>query len=317
MKLLNEQEFMTNERLKEIFSSKSNDSQKRNNVYDLLLKNRILYNKELERQKNKHQNIKLDTSKIVIKSNNNDNNTQEQEIIDVSYYLNQLEASSDFDNLGTILPHRNNVMYYNIINTIIVYYLKECNEYEEILANENLSLEEKDCFRKEIEIYRHKINKIINYRDSKDLKVNDIRIINNLIYLPTILGNYYVLNDIKSIDYEYYASFLELLNSIIDGTFKNVKSIINNNKINYICEVKDFKTRVFFSKINFNTYLILGCMVKKVDTNSYYNSYLENRSIRLAQFLAQEQVLTDTYLEAQNEITKELIYKLEVESRKR
>ena len=148
--------------------------------------------------------------------------------------------------------------------------------------------------------------------------MNDIRIINNLIYLPTILGNYYILNDIKSIDYEYYASFLELLNSIIDGTFKNVKSIINTyNKNNYICEVKDFKTRVFFSKINFNTYLILGCMVKKVDTNSYYNSYLENRSIRLAQFLAQEQVLTDTYLEAQNEITKELIYKLEVESRKR
>ena len=142
MKLLNEQEFMTNETLKEIFSSKSNDSQKRNNVYDLLLKNRILYNKELERQKNKRQNIKLDTSKI----------------IDVSYYLNQLEASSDFDNLGTILPHRNNVMYYNIINTIIVYYLKECNEYEEILANENLSLEEKDCFKKEIQCNKNKSN---------------------------------------------------------------------------------------------------------------------------------------------------------------
>ena len=48
---------------------------------------------------------------------------------------------------------------------------------------------------------------------------------------------------------EYMPLFKELVDSIVDGTFKNVKGFNNNNNLNGLSEVKGPGVRIVFKKI--------------------------------------------------------------------
>lgn len=267
-------------------------------------------NKELERQKNKQQNNNI-VPPPKHSSDNQSFNDKKEDLLNVDYYINQLESLSDFENLSLILPQRNNVKYYSIINTILAYYLKEIQEYEFILASEQLDSKEKEDYRKEIDIYRLKIDKIIAYRDSKEILVNDNKITNKLVFLTTPKGNYYAYQDLKN-NQDFYSSFLNLLNSIINGTFKNVKNIVSKNKI---CEVKENECRILFSRLNADTYIIIGFFIKKTHFSLKYNNDLSSFSARLNYFQSNLNTLTESYFEEQNELTRKFMKKLEEESR--
>ncbi len=115
---------------------------------------------------------------------------------------------------------------------------------------------------------------------------------NQLFFLESTMGNVVVLESIrKNIPLEYYDSFKELFDSILNGTFKGFKILKGG-----LYEVKDFKIRVLFGILEKGKYLILDAFMKKEDTSEYYKSLINNR---LAQYIKVKQY----YLEHINEDT--------------
>ena len=125
---------------------------------------------------------------------------------------------------------------------------------------------------------------------------------NELVYLKSDIGNYYALKDLDDIPKEYYASFLELLLSIQNNRFKNRKNLTDISKV---LEVKNFKTRIIFSRVGQTKYAILGMFMKKVDKDKLQREFLLARQ---NQFLRQVETLRTT--ENEIEITELLLAKL-------
>lgn len=125
---------------------------------------------------------------------------------------------------------------------------------------------------------------------------------NELVYLKSDIGNYYALKDLDDIPKEYYASFLELLLSIQNNRFKNRKNLTDISKV---LEVKNFKTRIIFSRVGQTKYAILGMFMKKVDKDKLQRKFLLARQ---DQFLRQVETLKN--IENETEITELLLAKL-------
>ena len=100
---------------------------------------------------------------------------------------------------------------------------------------------------------------------------------NRIVLVPTINGNIRIIDELEHIPSEYYDSFLELINSIINGTFKNVKTFTSNPQLTGVSEVKGFKTRVVFSRLDKNTYGLITAFVKKTDTDKLYKETLTRK----------------------------------------
>ena len=68
-----------------------------------------------------------------------------------------------------------------------------------------------------------------------------------------------------------------MFNSILDNSFKNVKTFKGNKELLGVAEVKGFKTRIVFSRLNSNTYAIITAFIKKTDNDKYYQDTLKNK----------------------------------------
>ena len=99
---------------------------------------------------------------------------------------------------------------------------------------------------------------------------------NNLVFVPTLSGNIRALDDLEHIPSEYYSRFKDLFDSIVDGTFKNVKVFASNSPLYGITEVRGFKVRVVFTRLSSDTYAIITAFVKKSDKDKLYNESLNN-----------------------------------------
>ena len=156
--------------------------------------------------------------------------------------------------------------------------LKEIMDYEEIKSDSIGEEEIIEETQKLIDLDKRKINYIRNIKENSQSE-EEVRE-NNLYFLKTTSGNIYCLNDLDKIKNEYYESFDELFKSIKDGTFKGAKRLnSNNNKTSSLSEVRGFKTRVLFDKLDENTYIIIMCAVKKCDYDNGYKKSLETRGL--------------------------------------
>ena len=90
-------------------------------------------------------------------------------------------------------------------------------------------------------------------------------------------GNIRIIDDLEHIPNDYYDGFKDLINSIIDGTFKNVKTFSNNEGLLGISEVKAFKIRLVFKRLNNNTYALITAFMKKWDNDKLYQESLANK----------------------------------------
>ena len=167
----------------------------------------------------------------------------------------------------------------------------------------------KRIHRTEDEI-RYLLNQVNTLLEKESLIVEEVVISNEieepqeneLVYLKSGTGNYYALKDLDDIPKEYYASFLELLVSIKNNHFKNRKNLTDVSKV---LEVKNFKTRIIFSRVGQTKYAILGMFMKKVDKDKLQREFLLARQ---DQFLRQVETLRTT--ENEIEITELLLAKL-------
>lgn len=198
---------------------------------------------------------------------------------EIDFYLNDyLYISDNFtvDELINILPNKNNYRFNDIIMRLYAESLKAMNEYRMFAKDEDNSKEDLAEISKALVAEKRKMScllEIINHKD--DIKEKDNK--NKLFLIPNSTGSVKILDDLRSEDASFYPSFLELINSIEDGTFKNVKRFKNNNDLVGVCEVKGYQVRVVFARIDKDTYGLITALVKKQDNDSNYRNFLKKR----------------------------------------
>lgn len=284
------------------------------------LRNELKKMDSVVKSSNNQEEIKLSEKSIEVAVEEKEEETEEYEY----YYLNiidELTQSEVTDNeelkeiLISNLPSTENKNYINIVNRIKLEFIKEAYEYEK-LNEEETDIEYKEMIDKEITFYKE-IIKMIDYilTDELDTSIeNSSKIDNHLIFLRTHNGSIYAENDLLSIKEEYYESFKELLESIKNGTFKNVKRFNKNNRIlGGISEVKGFKTRVVFDRIGKNKYAIINIFIKKTDNDKGYQELLKTRVdyYKKNKDAIKELLLDDEYIEENEIIANNLLIGLE------
>ena len=233
---------------------------------------------------------------------------------EVDYYLTDFKNISE-EKLETsidhVLPKRKNPHYKNILLRIMSEMERDIIEIDVIVNKWDMDEKERAGYENEkqicerrLELLRERINK---NNSNDDLETEDID--NTLIFVPTPAGNIRVLEDLKAIPQDYYSGFLELFKSIKDGSFKNVKRFLEIDTLKGACEVKDFKIRVMFIRLQYDKYAILTAFMKKSDNDMGYRRPLE---IKMKDYrnnaskLIKEKMDDPEYLQMNKEIEEEL-----------
>ncbi len=164
-----------------------------------------------------------------------------------------------------------NIIFYS--SKIKVYLYLEINEYFKMLLEVN-NEQEKEEIKKAIQELKRKIIIIDNLEEEQELietASND----NNIYFLTSKNGNIYFLENIrKNVPQEQYKQVLILLESIKNGTFTNLKRL---ETLKYF-EVRLNQIRITFAKLSNDSFLVIDCFIKKVNTSSLYKNMLRNKS---------------------------------------
>ena len=201
---------------------------------------------------------------------------EEEEEEYLYYYDNMMDAIKSTDDLKTDiyenLPSFENGKYGNIVLRIKFALKKEREVYEELKEVDHDALEE-------IRKIDYMIDIIRNHHSVEDEKSSLCsKEKNNIIFLKTSSGNVYAESDLASIDSEYYPAFKELLESIEDGTFKNVQRFSQSHQLlKGISEIKEHGIRIVFDKINKDSYIVLDIFIKRSTRDMGYVHQLTNR----------------------------------------
>ena len=184
--------------------------------------------------------------------------------------LKKITLDNIDEKMAQILPEKEDYDYTRIIYRLQLEELKELYELEEFMKVEkdNLSLEDKEEFELEKLLEEKKLLYLKNALLPEEEK--DEIIENNLIFVPTTGGNIRVLNELMAVPLEYRESFLEILKSIKEATFKNAKRFYNNANMTKIMEVRGFQTRILYERIAKNTYAIITAFIKKTNSDRGY-----------------------------------------------
>ena len=200
----------------------------------------------------------------------------------VASYLpgyNEIDGSVvTFEEILDFLPSKENGYFYDLIQRLIFETKKEIAEWvsesKEILSE--LIEEDYIFYYDYIDALERKISllkKALTYDRKQGEETKEE---NKLILVPTPSGNIRIIEDLQHISPEYYPAFLELIESIKDGSFCGFKPLSNGAKYG-LAEVKGFKVRVLFSRLKDNYYAVIGAFVKKSDSDKFYRSNLLNR----------------------------------------
>jgi len=236
---------------------------------------------------------------------------------EADYYLSDLRALPDDEiekRIGEVLPARKNNHYKEIIMRLSAEMVRDIKEIDEIIVSDREIMcetdiqgyeAEKAIAKQKLELLNKRLIKTENTLDEEDdTKEND------LIFVTTESGNPRVLSDLKSIPQDYYPGFIELFDSIKDGTFKNVSRFVGHEKLLGASEVKDFKIRVVFIRLTSDKYAILTAFMKKVDNDTgYRNSIiykLKDYNKNKTHDKLLELIKNPEFIKANKEIEKEL-----------
>ena len=269
-------------KLREYLEKSNYDTKGINNIIRTIFE----YNKTIKRtreEENKHYQSIIENRKKVITPNKQeifeepkteikvieDNSLK----LDISYYMREINETNNDEDIIQILPDKNSDNYTDIINLILL------NLFEYRIMIDKLLKEEED---KELivekDIVNKKISCIKNYQKRINNNPKTVEKKNHVIFLTTNSNNICIKNDIeRDIDPEYYSDIKELLDSIIDGTLKNVKAFTENKNLTGLSEVKYRKARITFKRVSSDTYVVIHAFIKKWDNALHYRNFLVER----------------------------------------
>ena len=225
--------------------------------------------------------VKKDTlEEVVLDDNNSVSESDDDFEKEVEYYLSDFMGLKEYDkeSIEDVLPSRSNYNYEKIVLRIIAEITHDIKDIREII------LDDSDMDKSDLEEYKEELLSLNNKRNAlkeillfeEDTTVEERK--NNLIFMP-IKGTdeFRIFDELKSIPQEEYEGFLELFESIKDGTFKNVRRFANNKSLNGAVEVKGHQIRVVFQRLSKDCYGIVSMFMKKTQNSDGYRNALINR----------------------------------------
>lgn len=234
-----------------------------------------------------------------------DNKTPEKEMIydeadevnseldDKVDYYNYLISSTDDcedlqDQIESSLPNPNTGDYKTIVLRLKLKLLKRIKETADFISEcrEEFDDEDLEEYKEEIRLCSKKLE-ILKSEINEEVNENKTSTKNNFFFPVSSMGNIRVIDEIEKISKsspEFCSEFLELFQSIQDGSFKRVKRFLNNNKLVGISEVRGFKPRVVFDRIGKNDYAIITAFLKKCDNDRGYKDSLE---LKIQKYMSQ------------------------------
>ena len=146
---------------------------------------------------------------------------------EVSFYLESYKAlDGDFtlEDMIKVLPNRDSYSFITVILSLQVESLKMIKEIKDLIETEDLEQSDIDECKKFLNNEYRKLNMLYQIRNMGE---DECELFehkkNKVILVPNPSGNIRIIEDIEHISSEYYPQFLELFNSIIDGSFKGIK----------------------------------------------------------------------------------------------
>ena len=240
------------------------------------LQNEISRLKQDNKISNKETVVKPVNTSVSIEEKEDDTFEDEINFFLTSY--RQLKENFTEDEMKSILPRRKHPRYKDILYRLSIESIKEIKDLKDILREEEISEDDELLCRNLIDTEKRKIDCIKSRLISSVIESEEeIEEKNKLVLVPTSNGNTRVVDELEHIPSDYYDGFRELIQSIEDGTFKNVKVFKNNNNLIGISEVKAFKIRVVFTRLSSDTYALITAFVKKCDNDKLYNESLVNK----------------------------------------
>lgn len=278
------------------------------NKYQMMQKRKA----DIERLKRQINNDKYEEETPVIESLDLDEVEDDEEINEdpMSFYVLSYRNLSDefrLDDIISILPNRSHYDYENIIKRLIAESYKEIKEINELLLSDSsICIEELEEYKGLIGKEQLKI-KYLNEALNPTIEIEEKK--NNIFLVPTIGGNIRVIDEIEDMAIDYYPGFLELINSIINGTFKDVKTFNSNGNLMGLSEVRGSQIRLVFARLNKNTYAIITAFIKKCDTGSLYKDTLNRKAIHYKQneALFKEKIKDKEFMEANDRAVCDLL----------
>lgn len=304
-------------------------------LQDIYSYNRALYQEELDRKTEIHKleqlrkesqnhraEFKSKSSSEVVETCPSPSKKVKQ--VDISFYLDSIQYCQNIEELTYFLPKKNADNFHDIISSILLWIQKERLEISRLIHSEKslMDKEELQEFKKDVEKLSQLTRKIQEYYEQENTKQDqEIQIgpQNQLIFMEkTNGGNGFISSIKKDIEKECYHELLELLNSIINGTFKNVKTFSIENKFKTISEVKLTNSRIIFKRVGGNIFIMIDAFTKKCSRDSIYLSNLKNKISEFYQQKDQilELIKSEQYLEEQKKETEYVLEFLNNNKRK-
>lgn len=196
----------------------------------------------------------------------------------VNYFLDdyiKLEDNFTKQDLIDILPSSSDYRYKDLLMRLIAESLKEIKELTELVMDGNSDKEDLDELKRYVLTENRKIAYLKELLFAKTENISlESEVKNNVILAPTTTGNIRILDDLEHVPAEFYPGVKDLIDSIIDGSFKGVKRFNNNNTLNGLCEVKGYGVRVVFQRVAARTYALITTFVKKTTNDRAYQDSL-------------------------------------------
>lgn len=234
-----------------------------------------------------------------------------------SYYLENYRSLNEnvtIEDIISILPSRMHCNFDNILFRLYAESLKAIKEINEFLLSDidDLCVEDLELFKHEIMLEKGKMLLLESVFRDEDKKIIPEKAKNKIILVPLSSGRIRIIEELNSIPVEFYDRFLELINSIIDGTFKGVKNFRSNGNLARVYEVKLFKVRLVFARITPDSYALITAFLKKDDSNKFYRETL-NRKVADYKKIAEklrEKVLNDEEFRKNNDFYVQQLFDL-------
>lgn len=275
----------------EIFSEEIFEVISKNHNTSMLMDKEVKKLKELSSKSTKRveDDNKIPEKEMIYDEVDEVNSELDDKVDYYNYLISSIDDCEDLqDQIESSLPNPNTGDYKTIVLRLKLKLLKRIKETAEFISEcrEEFDDEDLEEYKEEIRLCSKKLE-ILKSESNEEVNENKTSTKNNFFFPVSSMGNIRVIDEIEKISKsspEFCSEFLELFQSIQDGSFKRVKRFLNNNKLVGISEVRGFKPRVVFDRIGKNDYAIITAFLKKCDNDRGYKDSLE---LKIQKYMSQ------------------------------
>ena len=278
-------------KLEELINKIKNlDIELQNKILEDVLEESSIINEEYKKQIKKYEI--LEHKRQVNKKSKNNLFSDSKESVKHKKYINNkiddykddLEKILSFDlySLKKYIDELND--NYSLTKEYIIYLmlgiLREIKNYEEISENafKDNDLDFINEIKNEIKVLKDKKDLLNRYKDNIKIENKETKC-TRIIFLETTSKRSYFFEDIEGY-VEFYDSYYKLLKSLVNNNPLNLRKFTNDdNTLVGLSEVRDIEgqTRIFYDKVDSNTYIIINAIIKKEYKSYGYKNQLKNR----------------------------------------